>query len=125
VLQGGRGLDGDAADPQRLQLLQDGSAGREVVRVGAARINQACTQALVGREAVLADEGQGAVASSVTRDTTEVQADGSDWEVDSPGVGRTQVIIVGDQVNGAADGSQGLEGGLVDGLGCGAGVSGE
>jgi hypothetical protein len=124
VLQGGRGLDGNVGDPQSLQLLQDRSAGGEVIRIGAARINQACAQALVGRKAVLADEGQGAITRCVTGDATEVQADGSNREVDRPGVGCTQVIIVSDKVNGAADSSQGLVGGLVDGLRGGASVSG-
>lgn len=103
VLQGGGGLHRDVGDAQGLELSQDSSTGREVVSVGAAGVDQSCTKALADREAVLADEGQGAVASCVTRHTTEVEGDCGHRQVDGPGVGGAKVVIVGDQVNGAAN----------------------
>ena len=103
VLQRDRRLDRDVVDALGEQRGDKGR-GRASVGPDGAAVDDARSQALALGEAVLLDERGGGVLVRRAGHAEEVERDGGDGELDGPRVGLADVVVVGDQVDGDADG---------------------
>lgn len=103
VLQRDRRLDRDVVDALGEQGRNKGGGGASVGPDGAS-VDDTGPEALALGEAVLLDQGGGGVLVGRAGHAQEVERDGGDGELDGPGVGLADVVVVGDQVDGDADG---------------------
>ena len=111
VLQGDRGLDGDGVDALG-EERRDKRRRRAAVGPHRPPVDDARAQALARGEAVGLDEGRGRVLVGRPGDAEEVERDRGDRQLHRPRVGVPDVVVVGDQVDGHADGGQGFVGRL-------------
>lgn len=103
VLQGDGRLDRDVVDALGEQSSHEGG-GRASVGPDGASVDDAGSEPLALGEAVLLDQSSGGVLVGRARNTEEVERDGRDGQLDCPGVGLADVVVVSHEVDRDADG---------------------